>query len=137
MNCGDNRYRGRLRQSMDATNGVAAYDMAVEFATRRIKRIVSDFVAGLRCPENCPELEYDAKNLTLDISRVWGGPSPDLPNHYRIVIRVVYRFSVSCSAEAGPQLEEEEELPPVEEEEAVAAPPSAIGYLYAMTGSYF
>jgi len=115
MRCGENRYRGRLRQRMDATNAVAAYDLAVEFAEKRIRRIVARFVAGLECPDTCGELAYDSDSLTFETRRVWGGRSPDLPGHYRIVIDVKYRFAVTCSAEQEP-VEEEEEQPPVEEE---------------------
>jgi len=111
MICGTNRYRGRLRQKMDARTAVGAYDLAVEFAERRIRRIVSRFVGGLRCPGECPELEYESDSLTFDVRRVSGRPSPTLPNHYRIIIEVTYRFRVSCSQEPVPQPEEEEEGP--------------------------
>ena len=115
MRCGNNNYRGRLRQPMDAIGALAAYDLAVEFAEKRIRRIVSRFVGGLRCPDDCPELEYDSDSLTFDVRRVWGGPSPKLQNYYRIIIDVTYRFRVGCSQVPAPQ-PQEEEMPPVEDD---------------------
>jgi hypothetical protein len=40
--------------------------------------------------------------LWTSVKRVWGGPSPDLAGHYRVVVEAEYRFSVFCEAEDPP-----------------------------------
>ena len=42
-------------------NAVAAYDLALEFAQKRIRKLVPEFVARLECPDTCGELKYDSK----------------------------------------------------------------------------
>jgi hypothetical protein len=102
--CGPNPFRGALRRQADATDAVAAYDMADRLAREAARHHVAAFVGTSSCPpgQGCDELRYDRDDLRLATRRVWGGPSPDLPGHYRVVVEAEYRFVVHCVAAPPP-----------------------------------
>lgn len=121
MRCGANRYRGHLSREADATNAVAAYDLAEQTAIRDVKRIVRDFVAALECPtdQGCSVKDYDDDSLNIRVRRVWGAPSPALAGYYRIRAQAEYTFTVFCREDPpkpvedeGPKPEEEDPVPP-------------------------
>jgi|GEM_PF-2054649 len=98
LRCGVNPFRGRVIDEAEATNAVAAFDLAVELATRKAKRIIRRFVNGLQCPtgQGCSLLRYDSDSVRIDVRRLFGEPSRRLRGYYRIVVEAKYRFSVAC-----------------------------------------
>jgi hypothetical protein len=104
LGCGPNPFRGALRRQADATDAVSAYDFAAKLAREAVERHVAAFVGQQSCPagQQCDELRYDRDDLRIETRRVWGGPSPDLPGHYRVVVEASYRFVIHCVAAPPP-----------------------------------
>ena len=117
LDCGANPFAGRLQRQADATDAVSAYDFAHKLVVEAVRQHVAAFVQTLQCPANqCAQLRYEPDALQTTVHRVWGGPSPDLPGHYRVVVEAQYRFEVACEA-ASPQPPLLEDQPPLPEGE--------------------